>query len=231
MQFIENSVLAVRAAHYVLARDSESPRFELFPMIHVGSADYYAQVRGRLDSCDTILFEGVGTLRARIMTLSYSLLTRRRRLGLVTQRSALPLTDLRAKLVHADVTAEEFYEKWGRVPWHWRVAVAICAPSLGVYRYFTATRRSIGKRLTVDDLPSREAALSGESLQQLDDVIMGSRDKKLVAKLEDILAQSRSDHTIGIVYGAAHMRAVTAALMGKLRYRVVQSEWLTVFDY
>jgi hypothetical protein len=37
--------------------------------------------------------------------------------------------------------------------------------------------------------------------------------------------------TVGIVYGAGHMKAVTAALMERHHYRVHESEWITVFDY
>jgi hypothetical protein len=37
--------------------------------------------------------------------------------------------------------------------------------------------------------------------------------------------------TVGIVYGAAHMKVATAVLMGMYRYQVERSEWLTVFDY
>jgi hypothetical protein len=63
VQFIENNVLGVRAALYSLVRPDGAPRFLLFPMIHIGSPDYYSQVHKKLDDCDIVLFEGVRTLR------------------------------------------------------------------------------------------------------------------------------------------------------------------------
>jgi len=50
-------------------------------------------VRLRLEACDAILFEGVKSWRVWVLTLSYSLVARRKRLGLVTQRDALSLKD------------------------------------------------------------------------------------------------------------------------------------------
>lgn len=49
--------------------------------------------------------------------------------------------------------------------------------------------------------------------------------------LLESLMTAEGPKTVGIVYGAAHMKAVTNVLMGKYRYRVGESEWLTVFDY
>jgi hypothetical protein len=40
-----------------------------------------------------------------------------------------------------------------------------------------------------------------------------------------------ADRSIAIIYGAAHMRAVTRLLMGKHGYHVSYSEWLTVFNH
>jgi hypothetical protein len=70
-------------------------------MIHIGSPDYYSQVHKELDECDIVLYEGVRTPRVRVLTLSYRIVARRKRLGLVAQDASL-LRDLRGRLIHAD---------------------------------------------------------------------------------------------------------------------------------
>lgn len=227
LQFIESSVLALRAAHYRLAHPARPTEFLLFPMVHIGSADYYAQVSARLAGCDAYIFEGVRSFRVYLLTLSYRLAARRRRLGLVTQ-DTLRLKSLDARRVHGDVSADEFGSHWARMPWHIRVALLVLAPLYGAYLYMTATRASIARKLNTEDLESRKDILRAEVLPGLDDVAHHSRNAHLVAVIEAEL--NGPARRIAVVYGAAHMRAVTRLLMDKHEYRVVHSEWLTVFD-
>lgn len=83
----------------------------------------------------------------------------------------------------------------------------------------------------------REALASAEEITRrdlapaLDAAIVTSRDAKLVAAIDSMIASTNASTTVGIVYGAGHMQAVTAALMEKHHYRVNSSGWLTVFDY
>jgi hypothetical protein len=230
VQFIENNVFGVRAALYSLVRPDGAPRFLLFPMIHIGSAEYYLQVHEKLDECDVILFEGVRTFRARVLALSYRIVARRGRLGLVAQDVSL-LRGLRGRLVHADVAPGEFNDNWSRVPWHVRLAILLIAPVFGAYHYLTATKESIGKQMKREDLASAEEITRGDFAPELDAAIVTRRDAKLVAAIDSMLASTNASNTVGIVYGAGHMQAVTAALMENHHYRIDSSEWLTVFDY
>ena len=124
VQFIENNVFGVRAALYSLVRPEGAPRFVLFPMIHIGSPDYYSQVHKKLDECDIVLYEGVRTPRVRLLTLSYRIVAQRQRLGLVAQDASL-LHGLRGELIHADVAPGEFNDNWSQVPWRVRLAVLL----------------------------------------------------------------------------------------------------------
>ncbi len=200
-------------------------------MIHIGSADFYAQVRLRLGGCDQILFEGVRSVRGWILTLSYRLVVRRKRLGLVLQNPALSLKDIGPQLVRADVTAEEFAADWDRIPWHWLIAIAVSAPAFGVYRYFTATRESIGKRMSTEDVKSRDDLVFQETQPALQAAILDRRDARLIAALEAVLTTADSPRNVGVLYGAGHMSSVTDWLMSKRGFRVLQAEWLTVFEY
>jgi hypothetical protein len=231
VQFIENNVFGVRAALYILARTSGAPRFLIFPMIHIGRPEYYGHIRKNLEECDVILFEGIKTFRSRVVTLSYRLAARRRRLGLVVQGNAFLFSGIRGRLIHADVAPGEFNEKWSQIPWHVRLAILIVAPLFGAYLYLTASKESIGRRLKMEDLASSEEVMRGDFAPGYDEAIMSSRDAKLVAAIESLITAAIPPATIGIVYGAAHMKAVTAVLMGKYHYRIDGSEWLNVFAY
>ncbi|MCI0427086.1 MAG: hypothetical protein L0Z46_03605, partial [Nitrospiraceae bacterium] len=184
-----------------------------------------------LDGCDVILFEGVRSVRGKALTLSYSLMARRKRLGLVTQHEALRLEECRAELIHADVTTGEFVDGWFRIPWHWRVVISTVGPLYGAYRYLTASRASIARGLGSEDLESREEILQSDDMPEVEELILHTRDARLVKTIEGVLGGSRESQIVAVIYGAGHMRAVIRALMGKHRYRVVHSEWLTVFQH
>jgi hypothetical protein len=47
MHYHENSVIGLRAAYHVLAHHRLRPRLHLFPMLHIGSASFYAEARFR----------------------------------------------------------------------------------------------------------------------------------------------------------------------------------------
>ncbi len=71
MQFIEKNTLDVRSAIYHLKKNDENLDFVLFPMIHIGTKEYYDDISRRLASCDLILAEGVKSKKAQLLTLSY----------------------------------------------------------------------------------------------------------------------------------------------------------------
>lgn len=57
MQFIEKNSINVRSAVYCLKKDGSALEFLIFPMIHVGSAEFYDEISRRLESCDLIRAE------------------------------------------------------------------------------------------------------------------------------------------------------------------------------
>jgi len=200
-------------------------------MIHIGSADYYAQVRTRLKGCDLILFEGVRTLSGQIITLAYRLVAHRKRLNLVVQNEALPLKGLAPRLICADISSGEFEEIWASIPWHMRLMLLLGAPVFGAFQYITATRESIGRHLGTEDVQSRTDTELRERSPELHRALLDRRDAKLIAAVESVLAEPQAPPLVGIIYGAAHMRSVTDLLMNSYGFRVVHAEWLTVFDY
>src|SRR5205085_9921718 len=102
MQFIEKSCIGVRSAVYRLKRDDSQLGFILFPMIHVGTREFYDEVRRRLDTCDLIPAEGVDTKKANPLTRSYRIVSMIKRMELVTHREGLKHADLQHKLLRSD---------------------------------------------------------------------------------------------------------------------------------
>jgi hypothetical protein len=199
-------------------------------MVHIGTSEYYEQVRRRLGVCDLLLFEGVRTFSGRLLTLSYRLVAKRRRLHLVTQ-AVLGLKGLAPRLICADVSSAEFEDNWSRIPLHMRLALAVAAPCFGAYQYLTASRESIGKHVSAEDVQARRELEGREAAPEFHRAIQDSRDAKLSAAIESALSERDPPLNTGVIYGAAHMSSVTDLLMTKHGFRVVHSEWLTVFDY
>ena len=205
--------------------------FHLFPMIHIGSAAFYGDVRQRIDRCDVVLFEGVRSFAARVLTASYTLAARSKRLGLVTQRDALRVSDMKGRLIHADSPTSEFESGWATVPWHWRVAAMACAPVYGMWLRLTASRETIGRGLHTEDLETRKDIERFEGLPEFESAIATKRDARLIEAITGLIEQPRSHTNAAVLYGAAHMRVVTRLLTDKYGYRVVEAEWLDVFQY
>lgn len=231
MQFIENSIIGVRAACIRLSAGPEAPDVCLFPMIHIGSPAYYAEVRRRLSTCDVVLFEGVRSLRAWMLIRAYSIATLNKRLGLVRQRDALAVPTLSQRKIHADVSTDQFHTAWADIPWYQRVLLLLGAPLYGFWLYFTGTRQSIGRSLSTEEIESSRDFARFEFTPELENMLATTRDLRLVQEVSAAVEASGVGSRIGILYGAAHMRVASRLLTSKYSYRVIESEWVTVFDY
>ena len=231
MQFIERNSFNVQAAVLFLKHPQASLEFVLFPMIHVGTREYYRQVRQLLGSCDYVLFEGVRGLKVQIMTFAYRFMVRRKRLGLVTQEE-LELGELGSTLDHADIDAKSFQTAWSTLPFWLRIIFLGAVPFCALYLFLFATRQSIAAELEIRDLPTREDILnSSEESEKIDEVLLHSRDAHLLNIIEDIFNKKQEQPLkVAVLYGAAHMRAVTRYLTDRLGYRVIRGESVTVFD-
>lgn len=230
MQFVESSIIGVRAAYHRLSAGPDMADVCLFPMIHIGSPAYYTEVKRRLAACDLVLFEGVRSLRARVLTRAYSICIHNKSLGLVLQRDAL-VPNLEQHKIHADLNAEQFSAVWADIPLHQRVLLLLGAPLYGFWLYCTGTRQSIGRRLNTEEVESHRDFERFEGAPELENAIATARDRRLLEEVSVAVEQRAAGARIGVLYGAAHMRVVSRLLTSKYKYRVVESEWITVFDY
>jgi len=231
MQFIEKNSFNVRSVVYSLKRDGSRLEFLIFPMIHVGSTEFYDEISRRLASCDLILVEGVKSRRVKLITLAYRVVKHIRRMELVTQLDGMRLDTLRAKILNTDIDGAAFDERWSSLPISLRVQFVVLVPIVVVYLFVFGSRETLANYIALDDLPSREEILSDdENSEAFDSLIIGERDRILIEQVAKLEEQQNEAKQIGIVYGARHMRNTMTFLMQELNYRVAKAEWVKVFD-
>jgi len=107
----------------------------------------------------------------------------------------------------------------------------VFAPLYGLWIFLTATRESIGRRLSTEEVESNRDVDFRESLPEFQEAVVTIRDAKLIEELSSAVEKSGVGTRIAVIYGAGHMRVVSRLLTGKYKYRVVESEWITVFGY
>jgi len=231
MQFIEKNSFNVRSAVYRLRKDGSALEFLIFPMIHIGSSEFYDEISRRLASCDLILAEGVKSRRANLLTLSYRIVRHIRRMDLVTQQDGMRVESFRAKILNTDIEAAVFDERWSSLPISLRAQLLVLIPIFVVYLFLFGTRETLAESLALDDLPSAEEILADdEDFEPLDSLIIEERDRILLEHVARLENQQNEARQIGIVYGARHMRNTVRFLMQKLNYRIAKAEWVKVFD-
>jgi hypothetical protein len=233
VQIIETSDLGVRAAILRLRQPISQLEFLLFPMLHVASPDFYTAIQTHLGACNLILFEGIDAPQAQILTLAYRPMAKSGRLGLVAQGNALDLRPFRDRLVHADLDSQEFQRGWHQVPFYLRFLVLGFVPLYGLYMYLFGTRDLIARYAEFNDLPSRDEVLMYDrDFDRLDHALVGQRDARLVETVKQLARESGPEpKTVGILFGAQHMRAVIRYLTEVQGYHVADAEWTTVFEW
>ncbi|HEY0324083.1 MAG TPA: hypothetical protein VGC66_24260 [Pyrinomonadaceae bacterium] len=232
MQFIEKNSFNVRSAIYRLKKEDDGLEFILFPMIHVGSKEFYGEVSQRLAECDLILAEGVESKKANLLTRSYRIVKKIRRMDLVTQQEGMKVSSFREKIVNADMEGHAFDEGWSSLPLSLKVQIFFLMPAYVIYLFLFGTRETIAENIALEDLPSsQEILFQDDNFDKLDALLIDERDRRLILNIEGLQQSNGKDKKIvGIVYGATHMRNVASFLLHKLNYKVAKAEWVTVFD-
>jgi len=230
VQILEATELGgVRSAVWLFRHPVTPLSFELYPMVHVGEAAFFRAVEERLRRCQLVVEEGVrgGDAAAGVSLTAYRVVSFPPRLGLVPQH--IDPAALGIPTINPDLSRAEFDERWREVPWRQRAtrAAMIAVGSVGLQ--FVATRRWLAQFLAMNDLPESEEILEVDPDDAIESLVMDQRDRRLLAALSDIHAERAAEPIqVGVLYGAAHMRAVIHKLWA-LGYRPAEGTWLTVF--
>jgi hypothetical protein len=228
----EKNSFNVRSAVYHLKKGDAGLEFLLFPMIHVGSREFYDEVCRRLAECDLILAEGVNSRKAHLLTLSYRIVKKIRRMDLVTQRDGMKVSGFLDKIINSDMDGRAFDERWSALPLGLRAQLFLFLPICVVNLFLFGARETLAENMALEDLPSsKEILFQDESFEKLDTLLLDERDRLLITHVQKLYDSHRQDRKIvGVVYGARHMRNVIRFLLGRLNYKVAKAEWVTVFD-
>ena len=229
MQIVEAIEGRVRVAELRLRRRGSPLQFALYPMIHIGSPAFYAEVSRRLQHVHLVVAEGVGDSRVVAGLTSVYVDAADPGLDLVVQ----PDTDTPGvPVLRPDMSGEHFDERWRTVPLWQRGLIWAGA------RGYSVAQRMVGSRLllreledwSLEDLPTERELAEHEALGDVERVIGDERDALLLATLDDIHRERSGEAiVVAVVYGAAHMRAVVTGLR-RHGYRVHAGEWLTVME-
>lgn len=227
MQLIDDTKLAgVRSAVMTLERRDSPVRFVTIPMMHVGLPRFYDDVQRILADCDVIVAEGVSSRRVKLITSSYRIAAHFRTGGLVLQSEGLDLAALSGEVIQPDMTAQQFDADWSSIrPW-WRALILLAAPIFGLWLAILGPDRVLRGSMTMDDLASYDEATTESPF---DELILHARDRLLCAELVRLASEPRDQPiTVGVPWGAHHMRAVIATLSGELGYRITDAEWIKI---
>lgn len=232
MQFVEKNSFNLRTVIRHLKNDKNAVEFLLFPMIHVGTKEFFENVSQRLARCDLVLAEGVDSRRAVLLTLSYRIIKKIRRMDLVTQQEAMKVSLFSDKIMKADINGKVFDKDWSSLPLALRLQIFLFLPVYVVYLFFFGTREMIAENLALDDLPTADEIIwQDENTEKLDALLIDERDKKIIQEIEVLCNANYTERKlVGVVYGAMHMRNVTNFLLDKRNYKITDSEWLVIFD-
>ncbi|HEU5473365.1 MAG TPA: hypothetical protein VFV67_22205 [Actinophytocola sp.] len=233
MQIIENSIIGTRSAVLRLKHRNTPLQFLIFPMVHVASPRFYAEVAERLRRCDLLVIEGVRgrSLWGWAFTLSYRIMPLNRRSGLVVDN--IPYMSLGVPLINPDVTVDELARGWKVMPLRYRLLLWCVLPAVVAGRMFGGRRSLLSRDVEVSDLPSEseEAFQDSDVGEHFERMFGGSRDQLLLDTLTEIHGtRSGEPIVVAIVYGARHVPAIVRGLGDRLGYRVGSAEWLTVLD-
>ena len=229
MQILESSSLGLRSDRLSLGSPSSPVRVTLFPMVHVGEPAFYRRVYEDALSHDVVLFEGVKSPITRRVTRSYRWIEGSRKLALVVQPK-LPLVSEGARIIHADLSREEFETLWRTIPLWLRLLTFVVPPIIGL-RHRWGSRQTLAKGMSKDDLPSREEIIDwNPETSPLTQVVLHARDDRLIERLgEQLDHPAPGVETLAVVYGAAHMRRVLRELTTRRGYFTDRTEWMTIF--
>jgi hypothetical protein len=233
----------VRSGIITMGRRSTPLRFVLFPMCHIASPSFYAEVRRLLAGCDLIVAEGVRgrSVQLRAITLAYRFAPRFRRWSLQLQdyETLLPPD---VPVINPDVTAADLRSGLRQLPRREYGLLLMLAPLMGLMFAMLGPRPFI-KYMAVE-LPTtlqperHRAILRRDEMRHkgiaVDDplttALLATRDTVLIQALTAIHEQRQDEPiAVAVVYGAEHIPRIATNLMIYHGYRVRHTEYLTVF--
>ena len=201
-------------------------------MVHVGEPEFYEATYADALKHEVVFVEGVNSPITTRITRSYRWLVGSRAMAGLISQPRFPRDEGSARIVHADLTADEFAAQWRAIPLWQRAAVYVLAPLIGLHRRWASTRAKLANDLRCEDQPSLAELLAmTPETGALTQAMLHARDERLLERLRvELDLRPPNPSTIGVVFGATHMRAVVHELTTKRDFVVAGAEWRTIFS-
>jgi hypothetical protein len=232
MAYIEKNGSTLQVVIHHLKKSGEGLEFVLFPMIHLGTQEFYDAVSQRLAACDLILAEGIiKSTRASFITLPYRLAAKSVRLNLLTQQRGLRTSSLKDKLIQSDLDGPSFNQRWSKLRPLLRIMLLLTIPLSGLHLFFFANRERLANYILGKDSSATDER-PYEDLENFSRLLGGDRNQRLIQHIKLLYDMRRNENIkVGVPWGAKHMSRILKFLLNRLGYRVIARERLTVFEF
>ena len=238
MNFIESTNFFLRTIMFdFINRDEDIKlKFRLAPMIHIGSEEYYQTVFELIKDCDEIFYESIKYSKSPSSTFRFNLTFNQQKiiankLGLVTQK-ALNLRKLKDKLTHVDYDTNKVEEAWKGLRFKEKIKLSIIDPFENFIYRQGITREIVAKSLMTAAEEYRIAFAPREDKEgTVRNLIMNKREQIIFEKIRTRMeTEANQDKTIGIIYGAGHMKSIARYIIDNYNYRPRNGQFMKVFD-
>ena len=245
MKFLESTNFFVRVVMFDFEHRDPSVKlkFRLAPMIHIGSKEYYKNVLKHLENLDEIFYEGINLVDRRIpfykrnifrnldLTFTqYKMVADK--LGLVTQSEYFKLKTLNKQLTHTDFNVVSGKKSWEHLKLYEKLKLSILDPiqlfifQLGLTREILAKHYMTG----ANDAYLAYGPIEDES-GTATNFLMNEREQIIFNKIKTRMeTEANQKKTIGIVYGAGHMKSIARYLIDQYNYVPRNGIFVKVFN-
>jgi hypothetical protein len=231
MPYIEKNHAELQVVIHHLKKSGDGLEFILFPMVHLGTQEFYDEVSHRLSECDLILAEGVHSKRVSFLTLPYRIAAKSRRINLLVQQQALNVSSFKDKIFKSDLDARSFDERWSNINLRLRIELLFTVPIVALHLFFFVGREKLANYILRKDTASKNE-VRDEEMEQYARLMGGDRNQALIQNIKQLYEARRKEKIkIAIPYGAKHMSRIMKFLLNKLGYRVIKRERVTIFDF
>ena len=120
-----------------------------------------------------------------------------------------------ASALARDMEGCAFDERWSSLPLILKAQIFFLMPVYVIYLFLFGTRETIAENIALEDLPSsQEILFQDDDFDKLDALLIDERDRRLIHNIESLHQTNGKDKkTVGILYGAMHMRNVIGFLL------------------
>ncbi|MEM6723990.1 MAG: hypothetical protein AAF598_08125 [Bacteroidota bacterium] len=229
MRFYESTSFFLRVIVVDYFSKTTGITLRLMPMFHIGEPSYYDAILKEANDCEVILYENMD-LRKRRIDRQWGRYTQvAKQLNLVSQIDYFPYDQVKPPLIHADLKGQKAQQAWNQLSWKAKLEYRIIAPLKFRLESFGLTRQKLSKAFMTAAEEAYLAFGPVEEVGGLEHLLTKTRDQIILETIQAQLEQPTAK-TIGLLYGAAHMKRVAHYLTSKHNFIIQDARFIRVYD-